>query len=151
MQLLHVPHSTLHAVPRGQTSLALVFLVGGIIIFVGVSLAFLAASFVGSSLGFQSAQKALAVASAGANDAVLQLIRNKDFSDTSGYCVPAATPPCPDGSATVTVTQNSPLLGEATITSRATMLRQQRKVKAVVSVDPETAQVNILSWQELAF
>lgn len=131
---------------RGQAALSLVFLTGGIIVLIGVSLAFLAISFINSSFGFQSANKALAAASAGVNDAMLQLTRNKSFvkSCFDNYCVPSS---CVQGDAAVAVTQNSPSPGLVTIESQATSFVSQRKIKAIVSVNASTTQVNLISWE----
>ena len=128
---------------KGQTALSLVFLIGGIAILVGVTLAFLTTSFLNVSSGFESGQRASAVANAGAEDGMLQLIRNKSFSDVSGYPVPVGS-----NSATVTVTQNSPVAGQATIVSNAVVSLYRRQVKAVVSIDSTTGQVNVISWGE---
>ena len=133
---------------KGQAALSLVFLTGGIIVLIGLSLAFLAISFINSSFGFRSANKALAVASAGVNDVLLQLVRNKAFPSQS-YCVPSPppTPPCDKGSANVTVSQNIPSSGLVTIESQATSFASRRKIKVIVSISSTTTQVNLVSWE----
>ena len=130
----------------GQAALSLVFLTGGIILLVGLSLAFLAISFINSSFAFQSANKALAAASAGVNDAMVQLVRNKIFSGT--YCGPSppSIPPCDKGSANVVVSQNNPSPGLVKIVSDATSFVSKRKIRAVVSINSTTTQVNLVSW-----
>ena len=128
----------------GQAALSLVFLTGGIIVLIGVSLAFLAISFINSSFAFQSANKALAVASTGVNDVLIQLVRNKSFYGT--YCVPKSLP-CDKGSANVVVFQDTPSPGLVTIESLATSFVSRRKIKAIVSVNSTTTQVNLVSWE----
>ena len=125
----------------GQAALSLVFLIGGIIIVVGVTLAFLSFSFINTSFGFQSAQRAEAIASAGARDALMQLARDNSFSSV-GYNVPLGT-----DQATVVVTQSSPTAGQTTISSAATISNNTRQIRVIVSVDPSTGQVTVLSWQ----
>ncbi|MBI2033994.1 MAG: hypothetical protein HYT13_02765 [Candidatus Liptonbacteria bacterium] len=125
----------------GQAALSLVFLTGGIIVLIGLSLAFLAISFINSSFGFQSANKALAVASAGVNDALIQLARNKSFSGS--YCVPS---PCGPGNSSTTVSQNTPSPGLVTIESQASSFTSRRRIKAIVSISSTTTQVNLISW-----
>lgn len=115
----------------------------------GTSLALTALSFANSALGFQASNRALVVAISGALDAELQLTRNKDFSD-AGYCVPAANLPCPAGSATVIVTQNSPTTGQVTVTSDATAARRRRKVQMIFSVGSLTTEVDRVSFQVLS-
>ena len=118
----------------GQAALTLTFLIGWITIIAGVTLAFLATSFSNTSLGFQSANRALAIASAGVDDAILQLVRNKDFIGTYPIDVNGVT-------ANVTVSQVS---GQATITSVATVLAFSRTIQVVASVSGENG-ITVLS------
>lgn len=121
--------------------MSLVFLVGGIIIVVGVTLAFLSFSFISSSFGFQSAQRAEMAALAGARDALIQLARDNNFTSL-GYTVPLNA-----YQAAVTVTQDSPVAGQATIVSAATVMNNTRRAQVIVAIDSEVGQVSILSWQ----
>ncbi|MDO8664875.1 MAG: hypothetical protein Q7K44_05045 [Candidatus Liptonbacteria bacterium] len=129
---------------QGQAALSFVFLIGVIVLSIGVAVAFLANSFLNSGYGYQAANRAMAVASAGAEDALMRLARNKDFSSVSSYSVPVGS-----DSASVTVNQNSPAAGQAKIVSNATVFFQQRKIQAVVSIDSTTGQVSLISWQLL--
>lgn len=125
----------------GQAALSLVFLIGGIIIIVGTTLAFLSFSFINSGIGFQFAQRAEAIASAGAEDALLILNRNPSFA-SGGYSLPLGS-----DQATVSVSQGSPVAGQATILSRSTISGYTRKVQVVVSINSASSQNVILSWQ----
>ncbi len=129
---------------RGQAALSTIFLIGGIIVLFGTSLAFITLSFSNSSLGFQASNRAEALALGGVRDAEIQLLRNKDFSD-SGYCVPAASTPCPSGYAFVTVTQGSPAVGKVSVTSEATVNLRRKKVQAIYVVSPTSTQVSTFS------
>jgi len=151
MKILHSTFYILHSSPRGQTSLSLVFIIGGIILLVATTLAFVVISFLNSSFGFQTSNRSLALAASGVHDGMIQLIRNKDFSDTSGYCVPAASLPCPSGSATVTVTQNSPATGQATIVATGRILTYRRRIQAIANVSSSTGNVELTSWSLQAF
>jgi uncharacterized protein (UPF0333 family) len=135
---------TSHLLRRGQAALSFVFLVGSIVVLVGVTVGFLASSFVNSVYGFVAAQRALAVADAGARDAHLRLLRNKDLSNTSGYSVPLG-----GDTASVTVTQNSPATGLVTAVSTATVSFHTRKLQLVFSVASSTGQVRLISWREI--
>jgi hypothetical protein len=128
----------------GQAALSFIFLVGSVVILVGVTLGFLVTSFVNTSFGFVAAQKALAVADAGARDAYLRLLRNKDLTSPSGYTVPLGS-----DSATVTVTQASPSTGFVTIVSVATISFHTRRVQIIASVASSTGQVNLVSRREI--
>lgn len=137
----------------GQATLALVFLVGGIAITVGVSLAFLVISFTNSAFSYQAANRALAIASAGANDALLQLARNGNFRTASfpggGYCVDSgdAGTFCDAGSALVQVA-NGAAAGTVVVTSRASVSNTIRKIEVVAAMGSST-QVSVLSWRLL--
>jgi len=128
----------------GQSLLALVMLIGGIVFAIGIALAIITAAFVNSVYGYQSSQQAEAVATAGVEDALLQLDRNNQFSNTSGY-------PFSVGSttATVVVTQSSPSFGSATVLSQATVRLWTRKVQVVVVIGSVTGQVSVVSWGEV--
>ncbi len=130
---------------KGQATFSFIFLVGGIVVAIGATLAFLALTLINSSFGFRAGERAAAVASAGAEDALIQLIRNKAFA-TGGYAVPvdAAT-------ATVIVTQNSPLSSQATIESSAIVSSYQRKIRVVARVNAVTGEVSVLSWKKVVF
>ncbi len=110
----------------------------------GVTLGFLASSFVNSTFGFTAAQRALAIADAGARDAYLRLLRNKDLSSPSGYTMPLGT-----DSALVTVTQGSPATGLVTVVTTATISFHTRKVQFVASVTSSTGQISLVSWKEI--
>lgn len=140
---LHSTFYILHSSRNGQAALSLIFLISGIVVVVGVTLAFLATSFVNSGLGFQTSERALAAASAGASDALLQLVRNKDFT-SGGYSFNV-------GSGSVTVTAQGSGSNKTTIVSTATMGRYQRKIQVVASADSTIGQINIISWQEITF
>ena len=135
---------------EAQASLSLIFLIGGIVILVGVTVAYVALSFLNSSYGFQASNRAYGAAMAGIHDGILQLVRNKDFPTTSGYCVPAANAPCPDGYALVAITQNSPSAGQVLVVSDATVSRYRRKIQATLAVSTSTGEVNVISIQTLS-
>jgi len=124
---------------KGQTSISLVLVVSSLIITIAVGIAFLVLTFVNSSVGFEAANRALAIASAGANDGILRLTRNKDFS-SGGYTVDIGS-----NSASVTVTQDSPVAGQVTIVSQATILYHKRKVQVVVSINDQ-GQATPIRW-----
>ena len=126
----------------GQVVLSLVFLIGAIIILAGVTLAFLALSYLNSTYGYQAAERAKAVAASGVSDALLRLNRNKDLS-SSGYAVSLGA-----DSATVTVTQDAPSAGLVTVTSVATILFRQRRIRTVASRNATSGLTPVVSWDQ---
>lgn len=123
----------------GQSFLALILLVGIIVVAVGVTLAFLATSAVNNIYAYKAAARAQAVAQSGAEDALLQLARNVQFS-TSSYAVAVGS-----DTATVAVTQNSSA-GTATVLSTATVSGSTKKVQVVVATNATTSAMSVVSW-----
>jgi uncharacterized protein (UPF0333 family) len=130
---------------RGQVALSLVFLIGGIALLVSVTLSLVAINFLNSTFAFQSANKAMAIALGGANDALLQLVRNPKFpSGNSGYsggydvCVTNLTTDC----AHVVVTNPG---GQVTIVSTATVFASQRKIQVLASINQSTGEISVSS------
>lgn len=135
----------LRASLSGQAALSLVFLIGGIALLVSVTLAVIAISFLNSTFAFQSANRAYANATSGAQDALLKLARNDAFSDTVGYQVPKD---CTSNCATVLVTQISPS-EQVEIISTATVFASTRRIKVVVAIDPNNGEIAVSSWTNL--
>lgn len=129
---------------RAQTFLALVFLIGGIILLVSMTMAFLTSSFIDTGYGFKASLSAEATAISGAQDAILQLDRNINFSNTSGYSVGIGS-----STATVTVTQNSPSAGFVNILSSANISGHVKKINVILTESTTTDSLGVVSWQEV--
>ena len=132
---------------NGQAFLALTFFIGGILAVAGILIAFLALSSVNTGYGVAASARAEEAATAGAEDALLQLDRNAAFSTAvSGpYTVSSAS----STTATVTVAQNSPSAGLVTILSTATVSGHAKKISVVVSENAFTGQVSVVSWTDI--
>ena len=125
--------------------MALVFLMGGIVLLIGVTIAFFVNSLIDTGYGYKALVQADAAAASGANDAMLQIARNY------------STLPNPDsynlvvGSTTVsvTITQNSPSAGFATVLSTATVANRTRKINVILSINASTSQASMVSWQQI--
>jgi hypothetical protein len=126
----------------GQAFLSTILIIGGVMIVIGTGVAVLAATLIDSGYGLQASDQAESVATAGTNDAFLRIVRTSSFS--GGYTVTM-----PQGSATVSVTQNSPSAGEATVLSVATVSGRTRKINAVFSISTSTGQVGLVLWQDV--
>ena len=124
----------------GQAILSLVFLIGSIVTLLGITMAFLANSLINITGGFRAAEQAQSVAVSGAYDALMRLSRAKEFS--GAYIVPIN-----DWSANVTMVQDSPSAGLATITSNAVASRRRKEVRVVVSRNPVNGAISLVSWE----
>src|SRR3989344_4231985 len=127
---------------RGQAALSTVLLIGGIIVLIGMSIAFLASSFLNSSQGYRQAQRAQAVVISGVEDALMQLARNKDFAST-GYSLAVGS-----STASVSVTQDSPSTGQVTVVASSSVSSYQRTARVVISRNASTSQITVVSWTE---
>jgi len=127
---------------QGQAFLSLVLLAGGAMVIIGLTLAFIATSFIDTGYGYQALTQAQAVAASGAQDALLQLDRNTGFGNAGGYVYAV---PVGSSTATVTVTQSAPSAGFVTIHSTATIANRTRNMTVVASVNANTGQVSVVS------
>jgi len=110
-------------------------------IVVSAAVAVLAATFIDSGYGLQASNTAESVATAGANDAFLHLVRNSQFSMPGGYAVTV-----PNGSANVTVNNYGT---SASVLSIATVKSRTRKISAQFSINASSGQVMVVLWQDV--
>lgn len=128
---------------KGQSFLALVLLIGGIVALAGFAVAFFASSFVDSSYGYQASAEAEAAAMSGAEDALLQLDRNANFATSSYSLVVGST------TATINVAQNTPSTNFVSVSSTATVAGRVREISVILSKNSSTSQMTVVSWQEV--
>ncbi len=131
-------------VSDGIAALPAVIIFGGIIAEIAIAAAFLAFALNNTSLGIRLSAEAFSAARSGVEDAVLLIVRNKNYENQSGYSINVGR-----ATATVVVTKDSPTVGKTTIESIGTSFRRKRKVSAIVSIDPVTAVVKIISFTEV--
>ena len=125
----------------------MVFFIGGIVAIVGLLIAFFAASSADTGYGVSAAFSAESAATAGVEDALLQLNRNAKFPQNSAIGNPYTVS---SGGSTATVTVTNPSsANQATILSVATVNAHTKKIQVIVSEDATTGQVNIVSWTEI--
>jgi len=110
----------------------------------GIAIAVFTASYVTSTYGYETSEQAQAVAIGGAEDALLLLARNSSYSVPGGYVISIGS-----STATVSITQNSPSVGFATILSQGTIASRVRKVQVIVSINGTTGQASVVSWNEV--
>jgi len=128
---------------NGQAALSTMLVIGGLISLIALTLVVIISSYISSSYGFQYSQRALAVANAGADDALIQLTRNKSFENQTGYAVNVS-----NDTAIVQVIQNSPQSGEATIISIANVLNYKSRVRVIVSIN-DNGEIRIIKREQI--
>lgn len=129
----------------GQAALGMVLLIGGVIVLIASTMAFLVFSYLNSTFGYQASQRAYAAAASGADDGVMRLLRNKDFS-SAGYSLPVGS-----STATVSITQNSPASRQVTIDSQATVSFYSRRIKTIADVNATSGEVTVISRTLVVF
>jgi hypothetical protein len=136
--IYHLPFTS--PTRSAQGFLALVIFIGGILLVAGIALSVVVLTSINSGFGYQASEQAQSVATAGAQDALLQLSRNSSFGST-GYTITVGS-----STATITVMTSSPSSGYDTILSIATISGNTRKVSVVVSESTSTGQSGVVSW-----
>lgn len=98
-----------------------------------------------SGFGVKMSAEALAAAEAGVQDALIKIVRNKNFT-SSGYDLQIG-----NRSANVVVCKDSCAgIGKHKITSIGSTVAKRRKIEAVVNVNAITGEVKIESVAEVA-
>jgi hypothetical protein len=128
---------------RGQMFVGMILLIGSIVAVVGLMLLFLSGSLVGTSYGIKAQAVAQGAATAGAEDALLQVERNSFASFPVTYTLPVGST-----TATISVNTNTPSSGFVTVTSSATFSNHLKVLRVVLSVSSST-QVNVVSWTQV--
>ncbi len=127
---------------KGQMFVGMVLLIGSIIALVSLFLLFLSGSLVSTSYGLKADVTAQAAANAGAEDALLKIIRNS-LSFPATYTIPVGST-----TATVYVNSNTPSAGFITVTSTATFVSHTKTVRVVLAGN-STTQMSVVSWQQV--
>lgn len=128
---------------KAIAALPSIIIMGGIVLEIAIVGAFLAYLFSQSGYGIRLSAEALNAARAGAQDGILRVVRNKDFS-SSGYALTTN-----GRTATVIVLASTPSSGFTTITSDASALSRRKKVKVVLAIDSLTSKVEVVSYEEI--
>ena len=119
--------------------------IGGIIVEIALAGAFISYYLSQSGFGVKMSAEALAAADAGVQDALIKIIRDKNFS-SAGYNLTVG-----NRSANIVVCKDSCSgTGKHKITSTGTAMLKRRKIEAIVNVNSTTGEVKIESVQEMA-
>lgn len=140
---------------KAMAALPVIILAGGIILEVSFAAAFIAFYLVQSGLGSKVSFAAFSIARAGVDDALVRIIRNKDFSGnyeiavSGGQVVTVSV--CKDFKikSDLTCDMSAPNPSKTEIISSGELSGSNRRLKAEVSIDPVTAEVSIGSIGEI--
>lgn len=128
---------------NATAALPAMLFIGGIIIEIALAGAFISYYLSQSGFGVKMSAEALAAAEAGIQDALIKIIRNKNFT-SSGYSLTVG-----NRSANIVVCKDTCSgTGKHKIISTGSALTKRRKIEAVVNVDSATGEVKIESIAE---
>lgn len=136
---------------RGVATLPTMLLLGGIIIEITIALAFLAYHFNVITYASRIAAEVLEVARAGASEATLRVIRNKNYSSVAPFVLTVNQNPLRTASVQVCkdiLCGGSSSSGKTEIISTATVANRSGRIRVLLSVDPITGLVSVDSAQE---
>ncbi len=123
---------------RGQATLSLVLLIGGIASAVVIAISLIAISAIGTGFGADQLQRSRAAALAGIEDGALRLARNA--ADSGTYTInPGIT------TTTVTIYQATPSAGYVTVFSQATAGVRRVRFYGVYTIDANTGIPTLVS------
>ncbi|MBI1961040.1 MAG: hypothetical protein HYS43_02080 [Candidatus Liptonbacteria bacterium] len=128
----------------GIAAIPTVIIFGGIIAEIAIATTFLSLTFTNTALGQRLSAEAFAAAQSGAEDAILRLVRDRNYQNISGYTLSVG-----QATVTVTITQGSPAANQATIRSTGSSFRRRRVVQAIVTIDDVTGVVSLVSLKEI--
>lgn len=127
---------------KGIVALPTILIIGGIIVEIGLAGILVAYLVSQSGFGVKMSSEAMAAAQAGVNDAIMKVVRNKDFFTNASTTLIVG-----DRSAEVSVANNI-TTGKSTIFSIGSAFNKKRKLKALLNVNDITGEVKIESIEE---
>jgi membrane protein YqaA with SNARE-associated domain len=129
--------------------LPVVLIISAIVIELAIAGVIVAAFLSNTVFSSRLSSEALAAARAGAQDAIVKIMRYKNCNATScGGAVPYTL--SLDGervTAYVEITDN--LDNTLTVKSTGTALVSKKKIQAIIGIDPNSGKINVLSFQEI--
>ncbi len=138
----------------GAAALPSILLLSGIIAEIILAVIVVAGLFSRSGFGARLSAEATAAAYAGAEDGIYRILRGDGAVLVSLYSYPIYFNPEHTRSAEVTIRRIEGCLSSAafcdySITSKGNAFLSNRKVEAVLSVDPLTRQIEVRSFKEI--
>jgi hypothetical protein len=125
---------------KGQATLSLVLMIGGIASAVVIGIALVSVSMIGSGFGADAQQRARTAAMAGIEDGALRFARNP--GDSATYTLTTGST-----EADVVLYPNTPSAGFSAVYSEAAAGFRTVRLYAVYSIDPETQVTTLVSLE----
>ena len=128
---------------KGIAALPAILALSAVILIIGLTIAFSGRVESNISASQRDSGKAFFTAEAGVSDAEIKINRDPNFEDLSGYTLTVG-----DGTATVIVDKDTPVVGQTTIKSQGEVKNIKRKIKVILNVDSQ-GKVTLNSWEEI--
>jgi len=132
---------------RGVATLPVILLIGGLITEISIAGAFIAYFLSQSGFGIKLSEEALAAAQAGAQDAMIRIVRNKNFNPSPNpYTITIG-----NVSAQITVCKDTCAgINKFQVDSLGISFNKRRQIRAIIHVDNLTGKVELESEKEVA-
>ena len=132
---------------KAAATLPVILLVGGLIVEIGITGAFIAYFLSQSGFGIKLSEEALAAARAGIQDATIRIVRDKNFNPSPNpYTLTIG-----NRSAQVTICKDTCAgTDKFQVDSLGIAFNKRRKIRAVIYVNSLTGEVKLESEREIA-
>ncbi len=132
----------------GIATLPVILLISGIVIGLAIAGVVMATLLSNTILSSRLSAEALAVARAGARDAIIKIIRYKNCN--ASFCGGAVPYTLTLGSRTALVSLVDNGNNTLTVTSTGTAVTSRKRIRAVVGVEPLSGKISIVSFKEIS-
>jgi len=135
----------------GVATLPTMLLLGAIIIEIAIAMAFLTYYFNTIIYGSRLAAEALEVARAGADEAVLRVIRDKNYSSVTPFTFTVSQNPLRTANVQVCkdiLCDSSLANGKTEILSTSAVLNRLARIRVILNVDATTGLVGVDAYEE---
>ncbi len=132
---------------KAAVTLSMTILVGGLIVELGIALAFVSYYLMQGGFGLKLSEEAMAAARSGAQDAIMRIVRDANFNPSPNpYTLTIG-----NGSAQVTVCKDTCAgTGKFQVDSLGSVLTKRRQIRAIIVVDSLTGKAELESEKEIS-
>ena len=132
---------------KAAVTLSMTLLVGGLIVELGIALAFISYYLVQGGFGLKLSEEALAAARSRVQDATIRIIRDPNFNPSPNpYSITIGS-----GSAQITVCKDICAgAGKFQVDSLGGVMNKRRQIRAIITVDSQTGRVELESEKEVS-
>ena len=132
---------------KAAVTLSMTILVGGLIVELGIALAFISYYLVQGGFGLKLSEEALAAARSGVQDATMRIVRDSNFNPSPNpYSITIGS-----GSARITVCKDTCAgTGKFQVDSLGSILTKSRQIRAIISINSQTGEVKLESEKEVS-